>query len=500
MNKQNDELMHIALVVTNAGKEAERQALLAGKKIKLTHVIVDSVLLPEAADPKKLTAVQQCPRDQNGDLAKYFVGGESKNDQLLIAWSLPVESGNYMINGLGFALEDGTLYAYQRVVIGYKPNPNTGALFEPRGIALQEISDKSAITFNLHLDDIYATLEDLSFLISQIQYATTTEKGLIELATPQEVVAGSDGIRAVTPATLKPVIDNTKRFASDIATQEANRVKSEIYGGVPTLTLDTIKEVSDALLVSGDAIATLFEKLAQLESRDNVIIQNMRKVEGKLGRVRLYMQNDVDADYLAIRGQTIKKEDYPDYFAHLNITTPTLKLPDWSTHGYIRQFSDSLTAGATLEQEILSHAHTATIGNNGGHTPIAMPIDLGSKNGTFSISESFDTTGNGSISASLPIDMRNGDDGTRPARINGTTWGGNASTVPIGIPFNYNQSVRVSFSDVPVSTHIGTFTPTLHPVTPHSHIAHISMTGGSENRPKTTIAVYAVKVKFITII
>lgn len=314
MNKQNDELMHIALVVTDAGKEAERQALLVGKKIKLTHVIVDSVLLPEAADPKKLTAVQQCPRDQNGELAKYLVGGESKNDQLLIAWSLPVESGDYMINGLGFWLEDGTLYAYQRVVIGYKPNPNTGALFEPRGIALQEISDESAITFNIHLDDIYATLEDIRFLISQIPHATTTEKGLIELATSPEVATGSDSLRAVTPATLKPIIDNLQQLISNsesalnqpatttrmglvelatlaevdnktgknqvvtvdtldkpalIATLKAfsvnaaNTVKEELFGGLPSATLDTFVEVGDALQQAGDAVATLFRQIAE---------------------------------------------------------------------------------------------------------------------------------------------------------------------------------------------------------------------------------------------
>ncbi|PSU24481.1 hypothetical protein CTM97_00615 [Photobacterium phosphoreum] len=93
---------------------------------------------------------------------------------------------------------------------------------------------------------------------------TSTDKaGLIELATQKEVNTGIDNQKAVTPATLKPVIDSTKNYASEQAKQEANRVKSEIYGGIPTSTLDTIKEVADALTETGDAVATLFKQLGE---------------------------------------------------------------------------------------------------------------------------------------------------------------------------------------------------------------------------------------------
>lgn len=116
-------------------------------------------------------------------------------------------------------------------------------------------------TLKVVTNAINRQITDQGTLLSK--YANTDESGWIELATPSEVTAGSDGIRAVTPATLKPVIDDTKNYASEQARQEANRVKSEIYGGIPATTLDTIAEVAEALTETGDAVATLFEQLGE---------------------------------------------------------------------------------------------------------------------------------------------------------------------------------------------------------------------------------------------
>lgn len=83
--------------------------------------------------------------------------------------------------------------------------------------------------------------------------------GRIQIATQQEVNTGADSKKAVTPATLKPAIDDAKNYALE----QANRIKSDIYGGIPITTLDTIKEVADALTETGDAVASLFEKLGE---------------------------------------------------------------------------------------------------------------------------------------------------------------------------------------------------------------------------------------------
>lgn len=106
----------------------------------------------------------------------------------------------------------------------------------------------------------YAQKSDIDTYVS---LTSTNKAGLIELATQEEVNTGIDSQKAVTPATLKPVIDDTKNYASEQARQEANRVKSEIYGGIPATTLDTIAEVAEALTETGDAVATLFKQLGE---------------------------------------------------------------------------------------------------------------------------------------------------------------------------------------------------------------------------------------------
>lgn len=98
------------------------------------------------------------------------------------------------------------------------------------------------------------------------QSATTERKGLVELATQAEVDASTDNGRAVTPATLNK--KSLIKQLQDFATQAANKVKTDIYGGVPASTLDTIKEVADALIASGNAISALYETIATKLSTD----------------------------------------------------------------------------------------------------------------------------------------------------------------------------------------------------------------------------------------
>ena len=382
--------------VTRNGQKAEREALASGRIIKIVSVVVDSTLLPASSSPEYMNAVQDNPTDSDGVKAIYPVGGNSVNDQLLVAWTLPANSGGYHINGLGFILEDGTLWGYQRVQLGYKAPAGDGALFEPKGLITHETSAATSITFNLSLDDIYATIDDVNYLI--------------------------------------------------------NEHKKDMW-------------------------------------------RLMRKMEGKVGRVRLYMANDVDDDYLVIRGQTITKVDYPDYFKHLGVTTSSLKLPDWSRNGYIRQFSDSLNAGATLTQQILRHNHTGTIGNNGGHTPTSYPIDLGNKTGSFSVSKRFYTSDDGAHDHEYTSAMGGGTDKTDPWSGSPSDKGGNKRTG--GAP-KHKHFIDVSFSNVAVNVTLGTYNVAHHSVAHHSHVMAIDYSGHDENRPNTTVAVYAVKVKYLT--
>ncbi|MCD9497606.1 phage tail protein [Photobacterium carnosum] len=145
-----------------------------------------------------------------------------------------------------------------------------------------------------------------------VSLTTTNKAGLIKLATQAEVNAGWDNEKAVTPATLLPIIDSTKSYASEQAKQEANRVKSEIYGGIPAATLDTISEVADALTETGDAVASLFKKLG--EKLPTAVFDAFKKtvtdsLSGKLGR------SEAAADSWKLNG-------FSDYYSPRNLPKP----------------------------------------------------------------------------------------------------------------------------------------------------------------------------------
>ncbi|AVI66952.1 hypothetical protein CKQ84_14260 [Shewanella sp. WE21] len=91
--------------------------------------------------------------------------------------------------------------------------------------------------------------------------ATEGESGVMAIATQKEVDDAINDHKAVTPKTLdKPgLLAKAKAYA--------DKIKEDIYGGIPASTLDTIKEVADALQEAGGAVQSLFATLAQLTIR-----------------------------------------------------------------------------------------------------------------------------------------------------------------------------------------------------------------------------------------
>lgn len=162
----------------------------------------------------------------------------------------------------------------------------------------------------------YNEMHDLlrALYVELSKYATTDKNGLMEIATPSEVRDGADSKRAVVPSTLKPIIDDVIQLINNtesalnkpattnrlgltelatqaevdnktgkdqvvtvetldkpsliaslqqFATDKANRVKEELFGGLPSATLDTFVEVGNALQETGDAVATLFRQISE---------------------------------------------------------------------------------------------------------------------------------------------------------------------------------------------------------------------------------------------
>ncbi|EIA0803420.1 tail fiber protein [Vibrio vulnificus] len=168
----------------------------------------------------------------------------------------------------------------------------------------------TSITHPTH-DEMNQALEELDNKLSK--YATTDAAGLIELATPQEVSTGEDAKRAVTPATLKPELDEIKELISEsegslsrpatterlglteLATQqevdqrtggeqvvtaqtldkpglisflqryadeEVKKLKELIFGGNPSAALDTLFELANAYEGAEDLIQNILNTLS----------------------------------------------------------------------------------------------------------------------------------------------------------------------------------------------------------------------------------------------
>ena len=88
--------------------------------------------------------------------------------------------------------------------------------------------------------------------------ATTTAKGRIELATQAEVDAGTDTVRAVTPATLKQYVDTASPSPVDASTTVKGIIQlataAEVLAGTDALKAVTPKEAKDHYLAKNIAL------------------------------------------------------------------------------------------------------------------------------------------------------------------------------------------------------------------------------------------------------
>ena len=140
---------------------------------------------------------------------------------------------------------------------------------------------KTGVTFSPSADvevgDIVLFTGSTTATILQrnVDYATATVAGIIELATQAEVDAGTDVDRAITPATLagSQLASDVATNATDIAAAEAKIGQDSPNGSY--LTLDTsaqtviaaINEVNAAQLADSDRVAGNDSDIAALQSR-----------------------------------------------------------------------------------------------------------------------------------------------------------------------------------------------------------------------------------------
>ena len=498
--------------ITTAGRQALDDAIADGRNIQIASVIVDSQMLSEEIDPRTLTAVTHNPSDQSGNPAIYPVKGESKNGEVLIAWALPANSGGYGVNGLGFALSDGTLFAYQRRALGYKPVPDDDAFFEPRGTIKYKGADADNITVNLTLEGHFATVPDVNYFISEHDKAARQLMRKIE--------GGLGQVRIYT---------------------KANEVDPEF---LPILG-QTIHKTD---------YPDYFEHLGVVTS--TLKLPDWREY----GYIRQISDSLNAGQQLE---DLIKSHDHEASAATGGAHTPKAYEMDFGTKSgklVLNGRFNTKTAG--------EHDHDATVNEAGAHTPKAKPYTLGTKSGSFALNKRFYTNARSHTHGRGTMDIKGSatyisetfgavgktdgafykEEGYRASKTPDRTdssntgklffrassgWSGRTTSeshnhyvdvnfgttnVPINIGSftvsmekvpahahtatissggSHRHYVDVNFGTKTVNIAIGKYTPKLYGVPGHDHTITVKHTGGSETRPKTTVAVYAVKVKYL---
>ncbi|MGO2324107.1 phage tail-collar fiber domain-containing protein [Vibrio casei] len=261
---------------------------------------------------------------------------------------------------------------------------------------------------------------------------------------------------------------------------------------------ESVRYAADILTKNADVIeikvepTSVYADLEYVDDRVNQILNMMKKMEGQLGRVRIYMANDIDDDYLPILGQTLIKSEYPDYFAHLGITGNSLTLPDWTKHPYLHQAGGGIAAGTTLEQQLLKHAHDASSKSTGEHAHTVDNTDLGTK--TVSTKDlgtkTTNTTGAHSHTYVAPPHGYNSrDHGDHP----GTE--GHDETKTTSNTGNHNHTVVLGSHNHTVA--LGAHNHTVQEAGAHEHDITVEDSGSDLLRPNSTAVVFAVKVKYL---
>ncbi|HHP0469595.1 TPA: recombinase family protein [Vibrio harveyi] len=303
-------------IVTKRGKEKIQDYYRKNKTLPLTHMGFGGIDGDDANYLRPSVEMTVVP----GEWAR--IGIERKSDEGFIGGGATIENkvdeykGKWICN-VGIYDEDGELIlisAYRPLLVDPEESIVSSYPINIQSVLANAehvvVQTDTSITHPTH-DEMNQALEELDNKLSK--YATTDAAGLIELATPQEVSTGEDAKRAVTPATLKPELDEIKELISEsegslsqpatterlglteLATQqevdqrtggeqvvtaqtldkpglisflqryadeEVKKLKELIFGGNPSAALDTLFELANAYEGAADSIQNILNTLS----------------------------------------------------------------------------------------------------------------------------------------------------------------------------------------------------------------------------------------------
>ncbi len=101
------------IYITKQGIARHLDAIAEGREIAVTHMVVDSDLLPSNQNPANIESVNPAHEP--------FTAYVEREENILKMFSdIPIGVGGFQLNGIAFLLDDGTVFAYARGFGDYK--------------------------------------------------------------------------------------------------------------------------------------------------------------------------------------------------------------------------------------------------------------------------------------------------------------------------------------------------------------------------------------------
>lgn len=191
-------------ILTSVGQARLANALVLGATITVTRMAVGDGGGADITPTESMTAL--VGEVYRGAVETLTV--DADNPAWVVAdLVIPVDEGGWWVREVGLFDDAGDMLAIANLPAAYKPVLAEGSTRDMIVRMVLEVSDTRALTLTI---DPTVTLASRAWVLQHLPGAATTEvRGLVELATKAETIAGTDAERAVTPAGLAATIAAT---------------------------------------------------------------------------------------------------------------------------------------------------------------------------------------------------------------------------------------------------------------------------------------------------
>ncbi|NKD86678.1 hypothetical protein HEQ63_10885 [Haematospirillum jordaniae] len=340
---------HYYTLVTDAGHTRLTEALATAKPVVLSHFAFGDGN-GAAYDP---TPDQTALRREVWRTEINSIRTDPKNPAwLTVEAVIPARVGGWTVREAGVFDADGTMIAIAKYPESFKPQLDDGVGKDLCCRMILQHGNVSAVTLKIDPSVVLATRDHVSAEVAAAiashagpghspPDASTTVKGLVELATTAEARAGSSTHLAVTPAGLKAAMDAATIPAATPTTR----------GIVRLATADEVRAGTDAeKAVTPAALAQAFP--------------------APVGSVIMHAGQEPPPLYLKCNGALLSRAAYPELFTVIGTTfgsgdgSTTFALPDLRGE-FLRGWDDGRDVdsgrafGSAQSDAFKSHSHVS---------------------------------------------------------------------------------------------------------------------------------------------